>query len=151
MSITKCMLDPQQKAQFLGMIVCSLHVIFQVPGGNMQFVIQQLTAATNSKAISRRQLASLAGMVLALSPAVPLAPIYAKIMYQLMTGQADWDILAENLADLRSHLEFVARTLPASNGKRWKKTEVATVLVGDVSDHQYGGFTPNGELAKHFV
>ena len=151
MSITKCLLDPQPHAQFLGMILCSVQAIFRVPEEKMLYVMKQLTAARDSSTLSRRQLASLAGMVLALSPAVPLAPIYAKIMYLLMTGQSDWDVLAENPAELRSHLEFLTRTIPEANDKRWKKAEVATLLVGDASDYQYGGFTPNGELAEPFV
>ena len=151
MGRSKCLLDPQQEALFLGMTVCSAQAIFQVPQEEMQYVTQQLIAARDSSTLSRRQLASLAGMVLAVSPAVPLAPIYAKIMYQLMTGQADWDALAENPAELQEHLDFLACTIPEANGKRWKKAEVATVLVEDPSDHQYGGFTPNGELADPSV
>lgn len=151
MGLPKCLIEPQQIAHFLGMLVSSKDAVFRVPEDKMAYILEQLESFKASATITRRQLASLAGMVLALSPAVPLAPIYGKIMYQLMTGQATWDALAENPQELRQHLDFLTRTLPLANGKRWKKPEVATVFTGDASEHQYGGFTPNGELDAPFV
>lgn len=151
MGISKCIIEPQQEASFLGMLISSVEAVFRVPTDKLVDVIQRITAARDSPALSKRDLASIAGMVLALSPAVPLAPIYGKLMYQLMTCQADWDALADTPADLRQHLDFLLKTIPAANGKRWRKPEVATVLVGDASDHQYGGFTPHGELDAAFV
>ena len=114
-------------------------------------IAQLASEVLHSTHVSNRQLAQLAGKMIAASPAVPLGPLLARAVYKAMTGQTGWDTVYPSaraaLADIRCYLEC----LTAAAGGRWWKRSRALLVAGDASEYAYAAYTPNHEFQHPMV
>ena len=87
----KALWIPTQQATFLGFIVDSAEQRFLLPAQKQRDITQLATKILQSSQVSNRQLAQLAGKMIAAAPAVPLGPLFARAVYKAMPGQTGWD------------------------------------------------------------
>ena len=142
---------PAQQARFLGFIVHSAQQRFILPEEKKLDITQLATAIIHSTQVNNRQLAKLAGKMMAATPAVPLSPMYARSVYKAMQGLTGWDTVYPSqqaaLADIQCYID----TLAASEGGSWWKRDKVLLVAGDASEFAFAAYTPNGEFRHPIV
>ena len=150
LSVAKCHLWPTQLVKFLGLMVDSRSMMFSIPQDKVAYILGVLQGILAAPAVSKRHLAKFAGLLAAVSPAVPMSRLRLHALYQIMTGQSDWDRefgpSEAGLAALRFWLD-----LRSMNGRSWVRSHRVVTLVGDVSETGFAGYTPNGELPQRIT
>ena len=87
----KCQLHPRQWARFLGLLVDARLQTFAVPKDKalaFRGLAEELLAASS---ITDRQIAAVVGKMIAMSPAISLAPLHARAVCGAMQGLGSWD------------------------------------------------------------
>ena len=145
----KCQLRPVQRLKFLGLEVDTMNMKFWVPQDKLDRIVALADRLLHpSSQLSDRDLARLAGKLLACTLAVDIAPLLARGLYLAMVGKGQWDQLRPSSKELRSQLRWCVSMLQRYNGTRLIKREASLIIVGDASDVGAGAFTPNGELQQ---
>ena len=82
---------------------------------------------------SNQQLASIAGMLMSISPALHMAPLYIETLYHATStdGGIGWDNITENLSVAKAYLQYWAEHLRLNNGKTWLKRDNTLHVCGD--------------------
>lgn len=102
LSLEKCSLVPVQRNKFLGLILDSRSLRFIVPADKVER-FQQAAACYLQGSITARQIAQLAGLILSFAPAVTLAPLFTRELYQALCGTE------ASLLEAREALSVVCR------------------------------------------
>ena len=136
---------PQQVVRFLGMYVDAAHQRFMLPEDKQLDIVQTASTVLQSTAVSNRQLAQLAGKIIAAAPALHLSPLWAKAIYQAMNGDS-WDQLYPSLAALKADVQCYLDLLAVAEGGNWWKRHQALLVAGDASEYAYAAYTPGGEF-----
>ena len=76
LSWDKCQLAPVQRGKFLGLIVDSSKCKMFVPADKKAYIKETIAAMLELGSYTNRQLASVAGMLMSISAAVSMAPLY---------------------------------------------------------------------------
>lgn len=144
---------PVQNPTWLGMTVDIPQLAFVVPDhkiSEFQLMIQELLT---KESVTFRDLASAAGKLLSFAPAIRLAKLYCRVLYNCMKGAiSDWDKEFTSPEELLLTMSWVAQQLPGWNGLSWKKSTEVLLVAGDYSStHGYAAFTPYGELSEPIV
>ncbi len=87
LSIEKCSLVPVQQNKFLGLIVDSQQLRFVVPADKIARYKRAAAAFLQRQHCSSRQIAQMAGLILSFAPAVALAPLFTRELYQAVAGR----------------------------------------------------------------
>ena len=82
---------PNTRCRFLGFKVDAAEQKFELPEEKRQDLLHSLQQAMQSKTVSNRDLARVAGKLIAAAPALQLKPLFARAVYQAMIGEKDWD------------------------------------------------------------
>ena len=77
---------PTQSCRYLGFIVNAAEQKFELPEEKKQDLLALIEATVNSPTVSNRQLAKVARKLIAAAPALHLAPLFARAVYQAMAG-----------------------------------------------------------------
>jgi hypothetical protein len=139
----KCQLNPSLQGVFLGLIVDLQCQAFGVPSDKADYILQEWAQAAK-KGYTKRAMAKLAGLLVSVSPAVPLAPLYVRRLFQAMGLATAWDeLLGEEAAQLadQDHA-FWQAMLSKPCHKPWRRAGPVYVCTGDASARGYGGFSP---------
>ena len=102
----KSIVVPTKRIEFLGFTIDSTQMMIFVPATKLIKIKQQCTIMITAKIVSRRQLASLIGMMVAASKAIILAPLhYRGLQRQIIdTSDQNWEVMVtinkESLKDL---------------------------------------------------
>lgn len=151
LSFTKCQWEPTQSPRFLGLIADLALRAFRIPPEKeraLEAQIQQLLARPH---VSDRDIARVAGTVMALSPALDLAPLAARGLMKAMQGVLGWDELYPSPEAMRADLGLVLELMAKSTGRRWSLRSTIIQVVGDASETALAAFTPNGEWGAPMV
>ena len=142
---------PAQRVRFLGFIVDTELQRFVLPAEKRQDMVQLATSILQSSQVTNRQLAKLAGKMIAAAPAVQLSPMFARAVYKAMTEQQGWDMLYPSqqaaLADIQCFLD----TLSVTAGAKWWKRAKALLVAGDASEYAFAAYTPDGQFQHPVV
>ena len=84
---------PKQACRYLGFIVNAAEQKFEFPEEQKRDLITLIEETVDSPTVSNRQLAKVAETLIVAAPAIQLAPLFARAVYQAMTGKSDWDEL----------------------------------------------------------
>lgn len=138
----KCVSDPTKRGQYLGLMVDLEEQAFQVPQEKAEYILEQINKVRLG-GCTKRDLASLAGMLVSVSPAVRLAPLYTRRLFQAMGELQEWgESMPEELAELSEEdLLFWVEALVSQKGKPWRQKGPVYVCYGDASARGYGGFS----------
>ena len=96
--------------------------------------------------VSQRQLAKVAGLLVSIRPAVYMAPLYSKSLFQGLRGQWDGPVSEFDRAFAREDLLYWRDNLAELQGKSWVRRETVYTAFGDASDTAYAG---SSELLQH--
>ena len=161
MGLPKLQLWPQLQGKFLGMMARSSVIlypgaqpacVFQVPEQKLQAVLQLIAATLQQQQVSARQLASIAGKLIAMSPALELAKLYSKCLYEALQGKTHaWDELHQFAEAWRADLAWLSKVLPTVNGRRMIKREQAIRLAGDAGEVGLAVYSLGPELPHAIV
>ena len=93
-------------------------------------------------------LARVAGKMVSVAPAVPIAPLFARAVYKSMMGYRDgvWDTLYPSKDAMTADMETFQLSLHRQQQGTWWKRDQALLIAGDASESAFGAYTPNGEL-----
>ncbi|GIL93327.1 hypothetical protein Vretimale_19753 [Volvox reticuliferus] len=148
----KCQLRPAHQARFLGFIVDAEKQALKVPEDKVQglvaLVVGLETQVGAGEPISYRQVAQVAGKIMAMSPAVSLAPLHARVVGQALVGKAAWDAALPDPSMFLQRARIFLSLLELKNGRTWwaKPSPTRLRAVGDASELGFGGLLPDGEL-----
>ncbi|KXZ40999.1 hypothetical protein GPECTOR_1018g286 [Gonium pectorale] len=150
LSLDKCQLQPAQRVRFLGFIVDAGAEAFEVPPEKVEALAEQVRALAQAPAgsITRREVARVAGRIMAMSPAVATAPLHARVVGRALAGSASWDAAVGDAESFLARAQLFVELLRTKNGKTWWRRATAVVLrvAGDASDRAYAAFLPEREL-----
>jgi Reverse transcriptase (RNA-dependent DNA polymerase) len=142
LSRSKCLSLPEQQGQFLGLVVDLQRQAFQVPKAKAEYILAKVKEV-RAGGCTKRDFAKLAGMLVSISPAVRLAPLYTRRLFLAMGETRDWeDNISEELVDLTEEdLSFWEKALQEGRGKPWRQEGKVFTCYGDASARGYGGFS----------
>jgi hypothetical protein len=92
----KCHFKPLQEQTWSGFLLNMLTQTFEVAPSKLEKVTAVLETAIQQPTTSARNLAALAGKLVALSPAVLPALLFSCKIFQAMSGKEDWDFIFPN-------------------------------------------------------
>ncbi len=84
---------PRTQVRFLGLIVDAANQRFLLPQEKAQDLIQLAANIIDSPEVSNRQLAQMAGKMIAAAPAIQLSRLFAGSLYKAMTMEIGWDTI----------------------------------------------------------
>ena len=161
MGLPKLQLWPQLQGRFLGMIARSSvtlypgaqpSMVFEVPEPKMQQLRKLITETLQREQVSTRQLASIAGKLIAMGPALELGRLYSRCLYEALQGKTHaWDELHQFDGAWRADLQWLHGVLPTINGRRMVKREQAVRLAGDAGEAGLSVYSLGPELPHNIV
>ena len=151
LNLKKCQLQPTSCPKFLGLVIDLVGRRFIVPADKKEQILTLIKDLSLKCQLTDRAVASIAGKVMALAPALDLAPLMARDLLKAMDGSSGWDLSYESSEGFCSSLKVTAEILAKSNGRPWAHTYEPLWVVGDASESAYSAFTPKGELPTPMV
>nr|AAM94957.1 reverse transcriptase [Volvox carteri f. nagariensis] len=151
LSLSKCQLIPRRRVRFLGMEVDAEAQAFRVPDDKLARFRALLTQLEGER-LTARQVAQVAGKIIAMTPAVTTAPLYARMVWRVARDVA-WDEEVWDSAEVLRQAGLFMELLGRRNGTAtWRKgpaLRLTTELVGDASDRAFAAFLPGEELGAN--
>ncbi|KXZ42533.1 hypothetical protein GPECTOR_138g664 [Gonium pectorale] len=150
----KCHLEPAQRVPFLGFEVDAEKQVLRVPEPKVEaltaLVAQMEEEVAAGAPITHRQVARVAGKIMAMSPAVSLAPLHARMISLALVGKESWDAAVGDPSTFLQRARTFLLLLGLKNGHTWwaKPTAFRFRAAGDASESGYGGLLPDGELGS---
>lgn len=148
-NVAKSIIAPAQLAQFLGLMIDTLHTRFSIPEKKLSLMLKQIEAVLDKlregQQPSSRTLASIAGRTMSTVLANPLAPLLCADLFDAIRTD-DWDAPLADTADIQARLLFLAQQLRSYNGAAFWQQPGGIIFAGDAGEAGAGGFTVTGEL-----
>ncbi|KAK3743496.1 hypothetical protein QZH41_011509, partial [Actinostola sp. cb2023] len=136
--------NPMQVGEWLGFIINTVAMQFQVPAKKLSKLKGLLDVAILDGYLSIRQLAKIAGSVISLTLAVgPICRLFTRQMYFTIESRSGgWDQVISLYPALVEELRFWLGNLDNFNGYAIRPPPLAsTVIFTDASDVAFGGFS----------
>ena len=92
LSWQKCQLLPVQTGRFLGLIVDTAQCKLVVPQDKVDRIKSSIERLLQRQQATSRELACVAVMLMSASPALYMAPLYLRSLYQTMQPGEGWDV-----------------------------------------------------------
>jgi hypothetical protein len=142
LSRAKCSTLPSHVGKFLGLLVDLLHLAFHVPRDKAEYILAEWAKA-KAKGYTKRDMARIAGMLVSIAPAVPMAPLYTRRLFQAMGTVAVWDTTVSDEAAALAEQDHVfwQSMLSRDVGLKWHEDRRIFVCAGDASAKGYGGYS----------
>ena len=133
----------RQSGEWLGFIINTIKMQFQVPQTKVAKLKPQLNAAIQDCFITIRKLAKIAGFVNSMSLAVgPISRLLTRQMYFAIESRSGWDHLLCISGSLLKELKFWYMNIDCFNSYSIRAPLVSSILVfTDTSDVAFGGFS----------
>jgi hypothetical protein len=138
--LPKCNLKPIQELRWLGFLLNTLEQTFKVAPSKLAKIKEVLTEAIQKPSTSNRELASLAGKLVALSPVVLPALLFSRSIFDAMAGHESWDGWFSSPQAVRQEAQRWLYNLDVWNGPLWWPRQVRLSLCIDASALGYGGY-----------
>ena len=153
LSWTKCQLHPTQTPKFLGMLVDLQHRAFIIPEDKQRGLVELVEKLREVTTMCDRTIAKVAGRVMALAPALQLAPLLARDMMKAMQGKGRWDEVYPSPEAMMADLDLLVLMMRRAEGrgKSWERRTQVIRVVGDASESALAAFTPDGQLEAPII
>lgn len=139
LGLPKCILWPQRRLRYLGMMLHLDTLCCSVPDQKLQKFVQAVDDVVQMQCPTARQLASVAGMLISFAVAVPLGKLYTKSLFEALSGKQSWDQVLPLGVKLREHLLWLRAYVLDNNGHRWFKRRPGVILITDAAVKGAGG------------
>ena len=147
LSSSKCQLAPTLSLELLGFKLNAAAAVTTVPSDKMQHCLQLIGAALQTDVTSMlpRMLSQLTGMLLALKPAVVMAPLYLRVLSAAQNGKQTEEWSRSAAADL----QWWRHAQPTLPGRPWLEPEPALTVWGDASAIAGGAYFFQPDTGLH--
>jgi hypothetical protein len=144
-------LKPLQELKWLGFLLNTLEETFKVAPSKLAKIKAALLEAIRKPCTTTRDLASLAGKLVALSPAVLPALLFSRAIFQAMTEQKSWDTWFPSPKSVKKEAELWLANIDAWNMRPWWPRTIRLSFCIDASAVGYGGFIQLPSGVRHSV
>ena len=138
--------EPMQVGEWLGFIINTIQMTFQVPQRKLDKLRNQMNGLILSTAIEVKDLARVAGQILSMTLGLgPIARLFTRQMYFRIAHNSHWHQCIDIDTALADELKFWLTHVSAFNGCNISRNlaAVTTVVYSDASLTGYGGYTAN--------
>ena len=138
--------EPMQVGEWLGFIISTIQMTFQVPQRKLDKLHNQIHGLILSTAIEVKDLARVAGQIVSMSLGLgPIARLFTRQMYFRIAHSSHWHQCIDIDAALADELKFWLNHVSAFNGYNISRNlaTVTSVVYSDASLTGYGGYTAN--------
>jgi hypothetical protein len=150
--LPKCQFDPVLLLKWLGFMVDSERQEFRLSKNKAEKLKESLRAVIAEPSTSPRELATMAGRIIAASPGVLPAALYIRALFDAMQGRTSWDAVFPTPEAVVKTARFWLDNLDKFNGRRWWPRATSVMLAVDASGIGYGGqITLPGKEALKFT
>ena len=132
-ALDKGLLEPQQEGPYLGFLIDSVRERIRVRDSKISELTRLIETALNAGATAR-EYARIAGKLLAMAPAIGLAPLFTQELYRVVALSESWEAQGRPTEVLTQDLRYLRENLPQMNGKLWFLPALALRIKGDASD-----------------
>uniref|UniRef100_A0A7M5XJR3 Reverse transcriptase domain-containing protein n=1 Tax=Clytia hemisphaerica TaxID=252671 RepID=A0A7M5XJR3_9CNID len=138
----KSSLEPEKRKTWLGFIIDTEKMKFEVPTTKILKVQNLLLEALNCEFISAREISRIAGNLISMAQAIgPLVYLFTKQLYKFVESSFSWDKKRLLTFDVRQELEFWKENLEVTKSFRINtQPEVTKIVFSDASETGYGGY-----------
>ena len=135
--------DPIQVGEWLGFVINTISMTFQIPEKKVCKLKRLLNSAIQNKSSSYRELARIAGSIISVALAVgPISRLLTRQMYLAIESRSAWDHLFLFPPALLEELKFWFCNIESFNGYSIRPPpDSSTVVFSDASDAAFGGFS----------
>uniref|UniRef100_A0A7M5WT73 Reverse transcriptase domain-containing protein n=1 Tax=Clytia hemisphaerica TaxID=252671 RepID=A0A7M5WT73_9CNID len=103
----KSSLEPEKNKTWLGFIIDTENMNFEVPTPKIQKVLKLISEALNSEFLSARKISRIAGNLIAMAPAIgPIVYLFTKQIYKFVESSFSWDKKRLLSLNVLQELEF---------------------------------------------
>lgn len=92
LSTRKCQFLPPLRGKFLGLTVNVVETKFEIPQEKLEYILGVIRGALRAPSITQRQLAVIAGLLISGRPAIYMAPLYTRTLFQAMISSNDGEM-----------------------------------------------------------
>ena len=138
----KSSLDPEKQKTWLGFIIDTESMKFEVPMSKIQKVESFILEALNGEFLTAREASRIAGSLISMALSIgPLAYLFTKQIYKFVESSFSWDKKRLLTFDVIQELEFWKNNLESIKTFRIKtKPEITKIVFSDASGTGYGGY-----------
>ena len=135
--------EPRQLGQWLGIIINTIHMTFQVPSSKLERLKSAIRDVLGCQNVPVKDIARISGYLVAMTIALgPIARLFTRQMYFVIANRISWRGHVVVNEPLAQELKFWLHHVDAFNGYAIKRKFSATAIVySDASDTGFGGFT----------
>ena len=135
--------QPRQIGQWLGFIIDTIRMTFQVPPKKLEKSKRAISDVLNSSTVSLRNIARIAGYLVSMTMALgPIGRLFTRQMYYVIACRESWQDVVTISEPVAQELKFWLNHVDAFNGYTIKRKFSATAIVfSDASDSGFGGYT----------
>lgn len=135
--------QPRQIGQWLGFIIDTIRMIFQVPPKKLEKLKGAIKDVLNSSYISLRSIARIAGYLVSMTIALgPIARLFTRQMYYMIARRESWRDVITLSEPVAQELKFWLNHVDAFSGYAIQRKFSATAIVySDASVSGFGGFS----------
>ena len=139
----KSVWEPMQIGQWLGIIIDTIKMNFQVPSKKIDKLKHAITNALSSPFVVIKDLARIAGYLVSMTIALgPIARLFTRQMYIAIARRNSWRDSVLVSEPIAQELKFWLQHVDAFNGYAIHRKFSATAIVySDASDTGFGGFS----------
>ena len=147
-SLKKADWQPKRSQRFLGLEVDSQAGAFRVPLDKQEYFMAIVQTLLDSDTITTRQLVHVAGLIVSMSMAVNLCPMFTRRLFLAIVEVESWDTLFPTPAAVREELTWWQINFHKAEGCRWPTLCTTVIAVGNASETHAGAFFPGGDLTR---
>ena len=153
-SKTKCIWEPTEEIQYLGLIIDSRNLLFHIPQEKLFKFLSTISAILSAhqanNSVPVKQLACFTGQVISMSLALgPIARLMTRDSYRSIESSNSWNQSIKLRNDTVAELEFWAQNIFSLNGFSIRLKLVPSMTIySDASEVGYGGHVENQSNLK---
>ena len=141
-NIEKSVWEPSQRVEWLGFNIDLALGEFSVPTSKIEMLKENLAKAMHARLLPAKQLASLIGKIMSMSPALgSVTRLMTHSLYAALDSRIGWCHKLLLPDEALQEIEFWHSEIANFNGKHiWPKPSVVRVVYSDASSTGYGGY-----------
>lgn len=138
----KSSLKPQQRKIWIGFIIDTKSMNFEVPEEKIKRVLSSISSSLDSGRSSARSISKIAGQLISMAIAIgPPAHLFTKQMYKFVESKFSWDKPHALSYDVEYELKFWRDNLSKIKTFRIKtRPEITKIVYSDASGTGFGGY-----------
>ena len=141
-NIEKSVWEPSQRVEWLGFNIDLALGKFSVPTSKIEMLKENLAKAMHARLLPAKQLASLIGKIMSMSPALgSVTRLMTRSLYAALDSRIGWCHKLSLSDEALQEIEFWHSEIANFNGQHiWPKPSAVRVVYSDASSTGYGGY-----------